>query len=96
MLSYKDGSKDYYDYKLYYLEHPIIMKFNNRVRIFKCNSTSMRVGVTNMNKADKTVLQNPLRNVSGSLPTTVKTVRKVFEDKVDAESSETLFININP
>ena len=89
MLAYKDATKDFHSYKIYYLEKPIIVKFNYRVHVFQCHSPIQRLGVTKLEDADKVVLHNHLRNVAGSLPVTVKEVRKVFND-------ETLFINLNP
>ena len=92
MLAYKDGAKDYHDYKIYYLAQPITMKFNHQVRIFKCTS-NQRIGVDKIDTSDKVVLLNHLRNVAGSLPTTVKQVRGVFDQSGD---DNTMFINFNP
>ena len=94
VLKYQDAPKDYFDYKLHYLETPIIVKFNYRVRIFKC--AAMRIGVTNMHQGDKAVLLSNLRNVAGSLPITAKSIRKLFVQKYNDYKTETMFINFNP
>ena len=66
------------------------MKLNHPVRLFKCH-TNNRIGVAEMDKTDKAVFLNHLRNVAGSLPTTVKEVRKALE----GPEGNTLFVNIN-
>ena len=91
VLGYKEGVKDFHGFKLYYLNKPIVMKFNHLARIFKC-ANNQRIGVTNIDASDKAVLLNHLRNVAGSLPVTVKHARKVFDDK---REEETLFVNMN-
>ena len=90
MLAYASGgAKSYLGYKLYFLAQPILMKFKEPVRMFKCNITD-RMGVANIAAVDKATLQRELRDVSGSLPVTTNKVRDAFTTQ---EDGEVLFIN---
>ena len=96
LLVYKDRYILFHSYKIYYLVSPIIIHFNHRVKIFRCHPPLSRIGITNISLSDMALLQANLRNVAGSLPVTVKTVRSLVVPNTRADNtSDTLFINLN-
>ena len=96
LLAYKDRYVVFHAYKLYYLVSPIIIHFNHRVKVFRCHPPLSRIGITNISLSDMALLQSHLRNVAGSLPVTVKTVRSLVVPNTRADNtSDTLFINLN-
>ena len=88
LLPYEKSAKPptFFGYRMHYLSHPQQMKFTTKVKIFQCTSlstTDIRVGIADMTEEDRMTFIKMLNNVAGSLPITVKEVRRPMEEEDD-------------
>ena len=95
MLPYENATKPttFFGYKMFYLSRAQHVIFKAPVKIFQCNNTisttDIRIGVADIEEDDRMSLIKVLNNVAGSLPITVKNVRRPIEEEEDV-----LFISL--
>ena len=95
LLPYETATKPvtFFGYKMYYLARTQHLVFKSKVKLFQCNNTlsttDIRLGVADIDGDDRMSLMKLLNNVSGSLPITVKNVRRPIE-----EGDDVLFVSL--
>ena len=95
MLPYENITKPptFFGYKMFYLSRAQHLVLKSRVKIFQCNNTlstsDIRLGVADIDEYDRVSLTKMLNNVSGSLPVTVRNVRRPIE-----EGEDVLFVSL--